>query len=182
MKNSIKALFLLAVGVFMGSCNNEPTLQKYFIEHQNDQDFISVDIPASILDKESVALSADEKAALQSIKKVNFLAMPLKEGSKDRYSKETQTIQKILKNDAFETLARFSNNGAKVELKYQGEDDDVDEVIVFASKKDSGFLIARVLGDNMRPEKMVKLVNSIEKEKLDMGPFKKIADAFNENL
>ncbi|WP_103865640.1 DUF4252 domain-containing protein [Aquimarina sp. I32.4] len=175
MKNIIKILSVLCVTLLV-SCNSEPSLQTYFVDHQEDAAFIAVDVPASILDKEKVALNEEEEEALKSIKKVNFLALQLKDDNQAKYEEERATIKKILSSDQYETLIRFGSNGAKVVLKYQGEEDDIDEVIVFGTHQEKGLALIRILGDDMRPEKMVKLAQSVEKGKINLDAFKKMVD------
>ncbi len=181
MKNVFKILGIVGVLLFV-SCNSEPSLQKYFVDHQGDVDFIAVDVPSSLLDKETVKLNEEEKEALESIKKVNFLALPLNDSNETRFDEESVTIDKILSSDKYETLIRFGSNGAKVVLKYQGEEDDIDEVIVFATDQKRGLALIRILGDNMKPEKMVKLAQSFEKGRIDLDAFKMIGETISENI
>ncbi len=178
MKKVFRILALASVVVF-ASCNSDTSLQQYFVDHQNDNEFIAVDIPSSLLDKDGIELSKDEQEALESIKKVNFLALPLKEGTKARFEKESADIAKILNTDKYETLMKFGSNGTNAVLKYQGEDNDIDEVIVFATDQKKGLALVRVLGDNMRPEKMVKLMKSVEKGNIDMEAFRKIGETID---
>ncbi len=174
MKNVFKILGIICVSLAM-SCNSEPSLQKYFVDHQGDVDFIAVDVPSSLLDKENIELTQEEQEALESIKKVNFLALPLNKENKVRFDEESSRIAKILNSDKYETLMRFGSNGTNAVLKYQGDDDDIDEVIVFATDQDRGLALIRVLGDNMRPEKMAKLMKSVENGKIDLEAFENIA-------
>ncbi len=161
------------------SCNNGASLQKYFVDHQDDSDFVAVDVATSLLDTGKVALSKEEKEALESIKKVNFLALPLKDKTKARYEEEKTTINTILNSDKYETLMRFGSNGTKAVLKFQGDEDNIDEMIVFASNKERGLALVRVLGDDMKPENVAKLMNAIDKGDVDMDAFKNIIGNIN---
>jgi len=178
MKSIIKFLGLASI-LFLISCNSRPSLQEYFVDHQEDQDFVSVDISASLLDTKKINLSQENRQTLKSIKKVNFLALPLKEQSKIRFDKESVDIAQILKNEKYQTLMKFKSNGTNILLKYTGEDEDIDEVIVFAKDQKKGLALIRVLGDNMRPEKIVKLAESVEKGNIDLEAFKDIAKIIN---
>ncbi len=178
MKNIANILSLIGI-LLLTSCNNDPSLQKYFVDHQEDNDFIAVDVPSSLLDKKHIELDTEEIEALESIKKVNFLALPLTDKTKAKFDTESATIHKILSSDTYETLMRFGSNGTKAVLKYQGEENDIDEVIVFATDQKRGLALVRVLGDNMKPEKIVKLMESVDKGKIDLEAFKKIAGAID---
>ncbi|GGX30464.1 DUF4252 domain-containing protein [Aquimarina muelleri] len=178
MKNVYRVLGILSIILLM-SCNREPSLQKYFVDHQGDNDFIAVDVPSSLLSTETIQLDKEEKEALESVKKINFLALPLKQSNQDKFEKESTTIKNILDSDTYETLVRFGSNGIKGVLKYEGEEDDIDEIIIFATDQKKGLALIRVLGDNMRPEKMAMLMKSVEKGKINLDAFKSIADSID---
>ncbi len=176
MKNVFKILGIVGV-LCLISCNNERSLQQYFVDHQNDNAFIAVDIPSSLLDKDEVELTQEEKETLESIKKVNFLALKLNDDLKVKYEEESEAINTILSNEKYETLMRMGSNGTKAVIKFLGDDEEIDEVIVFAKNDEKGLALVRVLGNNMKPEKIAKLVKSVEK--MDLSAFKQIADNFD---
>ena len=178
MKTLIQIIAAICFSFAVTSCSNEPSLQQYFVDHQNDNEFIAIDLPSSLLDKEKIELSKDEKEALESIKKVNFLALPLNSSNEAKMAKESEEITKILSSEKYETLMRFGSNGMSAVLKYQGDDDDIDEVIVFATHQEKGLALVRLLGNNMRPEKMASLMRSVEKGNLDLSAFEQIAKTF----
>ncbi|KAA1242790.1 DUF4252 domain-containing protein [Aquimarina sp. RZ0] len=179
---SIAKIIGIACVMLLISCGGETSLQKYFVDHQDDKDFLAVDVPTSLLDTDKVSLTAEEKEALESIKKVNFLALPMKDATKARYEEEKVLINKIIDTEKYETLMRFGSNGTKAIVKYQGDDDDIDEIIVFASNKERGLALVRVLGDNMRAENMAKLMKAIDKGNVDLDAIKKIAGDINIDL
>lgn len=178
MKNVCRIVAMACVALFI-SCTNEVSLQEYFVAHHEDSDFIAIDVPTSLLDKKAVALSNDEKEALESVKKINFLALQRTDANQDKIEQESQAITKILNSDTYETLMKFGFDGVNVVLKYQGDDEVMDEVIVFAAHPKKGIALVRVLGNDMKPEKISKLMQSIKKGNLDLGAFKKMAQAFD---
>jgi len=68
MKNYIKILILfLGSTVILSSCAKEETLQEFFINSQENENYLSVDIPRSIVTlKDDV--SQETKEAFNSIK------------------------------------------------------------------------------------------------------------------
>ena len=48
-------------------------------------------------------------------------------------------------------------------VKYLGEDDAIDEVIIFGSNNDQGFALIRVLGDDMNPAYLMTLMKALQK-------------------
>ncbi len=176
MKNVFKVLGVACLSLLM-SCNSEPSLQRYFVDHQDDNDFIAVDVPSSLLDKDGMELSEEEKETLGSIKKVNFLALKLNKELKGKYDKESKVINKILSSEKYETLMKIGSDATNIVLKFQGDDDRIDEVIVFATNNERGLALVRVLGKDMKPQKIAKLANSFEK--MDLSAFKEIAETIN---
>ncbi|WP_062057894.1 DUF4252 domain-containing protein [Aquimarina longa] len=180
MKNVIIIIGIIGLSLIT-SCTKEPSLQKYFVDHQNDAEFIAVDIPSSLLSKETIKLTEEEQEALESIKKINFLALPLNGDNQSRFEKEQAAIKKIIASDDYESLMRFNFHGIKAILKYQGEDDDIDEAIIFATHQEKGLALLRILGDNMKPEKIAVLMQSIEKGKINIEALKKLENTIELN-
>ncbi|GAA3516690.1 DUF4252 domain-containing protein [Aquimarina addita] len=161
------------------SCNSEVSLQEYFVDHKEDADFIAIDLPASLLDKKSVELSDDEKEALESVKKINFLGLQRTDMNQAKIDEESGAINKILNTEQYQTLMKFGFDGVNIVLKYQGDDEVMDEVIVFATHHEKGLALIRVLGDDMKPEKISKLMQSVRKGNLDLDAFKQIGEVIN---
>jgi len=65
-------------------------------------------------------------------------------------------------------------------LNHLGDDETIDEVIVLASDKERGFAVFRLLGDNMRPGDMMKLLSTVESGDLDLSKFNGLGDMFKE--
>lgn len=160
-------MVLISLGVV--SCDNETTLQEFYVEHQNDNQYLAFDIPASLLTGDNSALSAEQKATLETIKKVNILGFPLKGDNIENYEAERERLSSILRGDKYKQLMRYGGGTRKAELYYIGEEDAIDELIVFGSDDEKGFGIARVTGDKMNPEAMIRLLKSFEKGELEVG-------------
>ncbi len=161
MKKQISYLALLVViTLFTVSCNKNPTLQTYFVESNNNNEFISVDIPSSVLSLKNKDASDEVKETLKSIKKVNFLGFQVKDDNIEKYKKETKKIKTILANPKYQDL--FSIGGKRsLAIKYLGEDDAIDEIIIFGADIDKGFILVRLLGKKMNPSKMKTLIDEI---------------------
>lgn len=159
-------LILISLGLV--SCNNETSLQEYYVEHQNDRQYLAFDIPASLLTGDNSSLSAEHKATLETIRKVNILGFPKKEDNEAKYEEEKEKLSQILKAEKYKQLMRYGGNNRKAELYYLGEEDAIDEIIVFGSDDEKGFGIARVTGDDMNPEDIIRLFKSFEKGELNI--------------
>lgn len=49
-----------------------------------------------------------------------------------------------------------------VSVNYLGEQDAIDEVVIFGSDKEKGFAVVRVIGENMNPNEILKLAQEIK--------------------
>jgi len=171
-----KALIIL-IGFLAISCSNKPTLQKYFVENSESSDFIAVDLASSIINTEKVSLTDTEKEALQSFDKLNILAFQKDSVSDVKYKAEKEKVKNILKEEQYEQLMRFGNSKDGGAIYLVGEADNIDEFVLFASGDEQGFVIARVLGDNMSPNNVINLIEVIRKADLDLEQLKPLQNA-----
>ncbi len=179
MRSSIKnTLFSLLALIVLVSCNNGESLQTYFVDNQESADFLSADLPTSIVKIDEMSLSKEQKEAYKSVKRLNFLGYKATESNKENYSAELSKVKSILKDKKYNDLIEFNDKAAKIIVKYIGDDDSADEFIVFASSKETGFGIVRILGDDMRPEKMATLVDAMQNADFDESQLNGITDFF----
>ena len=176
MKKSIlKVVAILITVILFTSCNSGQSLQEYYVEKQNNDNFISFDIPASIFSlKDDV--SQESKETLSSLKKLNVLAFKINESNKADYSVENDNLKNILKNKKFSELMRGNNKGIRFVVKYLGTDEAIDEVILYASDKTKGFVVARVLGNKMNPEKIMKVIKDMDNLDKDNPAFSQLGN------
>src|SRR5690606_26642469 len=162
-------IFVIILAFVFNSCNNEPSLQEYYVENQEDHQFLALDIPSSLLTGDNSGLTAEQKTTLKTIRKVNLIAFPLKEDNQEEFETEKEKITKILSDDKYQTLMRFGKGTTKGQIMFTGDDDAIDEFIVFGSDEERGFGVARVTGKDMKPEDLIKLFKSAEKGDLDIA-------------
>jgi len=179
MHQSIKSISLsIIMAVVLIGCNNEASLQAYFVDHQEVANFITLDLPTTLVDLDETEFTKDEREAYNSIKRLNFLGYKVEENGVENYSVELSKVKTILSHKKYIELAEFNYNGAKFIVKYIGDDDVVDELIVLGSSKDVGFGVARVLGNKMSPQKMAALVNVMQNADVDSSKLSGITDFF----
>lgn len=177
MKN-IKLLGLFALSLLFG-CNNEESLQQYYVANQENKEFVAIDVPASML-ASSGSLSPEQKVTMETIKKINLLAIPKKTENLQLMADEQIKIAEILKNEKYQLLMRYGGGDARVEIYYTGDEEAVDEIIVYGFDENRGMGLARVLGDDMNPGDMLSLFRSLEKGDIDMDGLKGITSMFIE--
>jgi len=180
MKNNIlKGTIIVMTIVAFVSCNKEEGLQQYFVKNQDNPNFISLDIPASILDLNKTELSKEDKEAISSFKKLNVLIFKLNGDNSIEYKKEKVTLKKILKQNNFKELMRFKQENRSVVVKYIGSDTSMNEVVVFGYSNKEGFAIARILGKNMQPSKIMKLIASLKGKSINKKQLEEIKQVFS---
>lgn len=163
MKSFIKITVIAFVIAFISiSCDTNPSLQKYLVDSKENDAFISLDLPASILQLKDTDVSEEIKNALKTIKKVNFLALQITETNMDLFTSEKEKVKLILKNPKYKQLMRMNMGNANVSINYLGEEEAIDEVVIFGAENEKGFAIVRVIGENMNPAEIMKLAQEIK--------------------
>ncbi|MET2984838.1 DUF4252 domain-containing protein [Aureibaculum conchae] len=175
MKTITKILSIFIVILLFASCASSPSLQKYYIDNQDDKNFVSLDVPASLVSLKDNA-SPEAQETLESIKKLNILAFVKDKKNEAEYALESNKVKTIIKDNKYIELLRVKDKGRNIVIKYEGDEDDnsIDELIVYANDKSQGFALVRVLGDKMEPGKILKMVNEIGD--IDGDSFKGLKD------
>lgn len=181
MTTLVKYLSILVLAAFsLISCGNGESLQRYLVDKQDDDRFLKVDVATSLFMAEENNLSEEQKDILNTIKKINMVAYPVKSGNEADYENEKAKVKDIINQEQYKTLGMVKSKDMQLTMKYLGEETAIDEVIVFASSSDKGFGVFRLLCDDMRPDQALKLMNSMENGDLDLSKISGIGDMFSE--
>ena len=180
MTSLIKHIVVLVVLVAtFFSCDQNPSLQTYFVDNQEKPNFLSIDLPVSMLKIDETKLSLEQKEAYHSVQKLNMLAFKKDSLNTVDFKAELEKVKRILDNVKYEELMRGGNStDGKFIIKYLGEDDDIDEFILFGSSNEMGFAVLRILGDDMDPEKLMQLSSVVESGNIDSAQVKQLTDFF----
>lgn len=142
----------IALSLLLISCNLKPSLQKYFVDNQEKPGFVVVDVSPSILNLDKTKLTADQSKALSSFEKMNILAYQINDKNKSEYDVERKKINEILKDTInYQQLMKFGSGKDGASISFIGDEDHIDEFILFGSKSDNGFAVVRILGKDMNP-------------------------------
>ncbi|GAB5399917.1 MAG: hypothetical protein Aureis2KO_15020 [Aureisphaera sp.] len=176
----VKILTALTVAaIALVSCNNDKSLQRYLVDKQEDDRYLKVDLATSLLQSDEASFTEEQKEILNTIKKVNMVAYPLKNGNADEYNAEKSKVREIIDQEKYKTLSKMKSKDTHITLKYLGEEDAIDEVIVFASNEEKGFGVFRLLCDDMKPGQVLQLMNSIDSGDIDVSKLAGFGDVFN---
>ena len=169
-----KAVIVLSVLAIFISCNQQKTIQTYIVEKQDKPGFMSVDLPMSLIQLNSDKVPLDVKDGYESIKKVNVLGLPYLNNN-EAYEIEKKAISLILNNSTlYKNLMKMDMNGMSVSIYYNGDANDINEVIVFGYSKKIGVGVARVIGNHMNPTKITQMAEylKIDPNQLNLQQFK----------
>ncbi|WP_306013152.1 MULTISPECIES: DUF4252 domain-containing protein [unclassified Allomuricauda] len=162
MKHIVKTL-VLAGAVLLASCASQPSLQEYYVDNSENPNFLSIDVPASILKLNEDDLNPTQKEAIESLRKFNLLAFKKNADNAAEYEIEKKKVREILKGDDFVELMKINSKYGKGVIKYLGDEDAIDEVIIYGDSEDKGFALVRVLGKDMNPAHIIQLMQAIQK-------------------
>ena len=169
---------VIIVCALVTSCNDEPSLQKYFVEKTENKNFIALDLSPNILNIDSSKLTTDETAALKSFEKVNILAFKLNDSNKAEFESEKVKVSKILKEEKYQQLMKFGSGKDGASVSFVGDDEHIDEFVFYANKKETGFAVVRVLGKNMNPTGIMTLMSVLKNGNVDLEQLKPLQQMF----
>jgi len=179
MNQKIKTIFYtLFMALIMVSCKDENSIQTYVVDHQDKPEFLTLDLSPKMVDFSKAELSEDELKVYNSFNKMNIIAYNAKSSDEANYTKELEKAKAVFKNEKYEELMEFSDNGIKFRVNTIGNGDTVDEFLVLASSSDMGFVVVRVLGNDMQPEKLYKLIESMKDADVDNSQLNELMDYF----
>jgi len=180
MKTNLKFVIAsICISLLFVSCKDEHSIQTYFVDHQELPEFMSLDVATSLLDMSNADLNEEELAAYNSVRKLDILAYQIADNNLESYTKELEKAKTVFKNEKYEELMVFKDNGVNFKISTIGDENSVDEFLVLANSKDTGFGVVRVIGDDMKPEELIKLVNKMQDADIDQGQLNDIMGFFN---
>jgi hypothetical protein len=162
----------------MSACSSTQSLQEYYIDSNENPNFLSFDVPASILNIQKTELTETQRTAIESLKKLNILAFKKSDDNGAEYNLEKEKVKAILKNDKYTQLMKMNTEYGKATVKYLGDEDAIDEVIVYGNDDSKGFALIRVLGDDMNPAHLVQLLEALQKSDYKGEGLEKIGELF----
>jgi hypothetical protein len=166
---SSKLWLAAAFGLLLlfSSCSATQSLQEYYVDNAQNPNFLAVDVPANILKLEETDLGETEMNAMRSVRKLNILAFRLTENNEAEFQVERNTVKAILKNEKYKELMKLNTKYGKGVIKYLGDEDAIDEVIIYGDNTENGFALIRILGKDMNPVHFAQLMQSLEQDDFD---------------
>ncbi|MBN8641681.1 MAG: DUF4252 domain-containing protein [Flavobacteriales bacterium] len=162
----------IAASLLLVSCNGEPTLQKFFVENSEKKDFIALDLSSNILRLDESSLTSEQKQALNAFDKVNIIAFKSTDKNQKEYQVEKDKLNAILKDKEYQQLIKVGSGSQGASISFVGTEDKIDEFILYANKKENGFAVIRVTGDEMNPTHIMTMLSLLQKSNIDLEQLK----------
>ena len=148
------------------------------MDNSENPNFLALDVPANILKLDEASMDETQRNALKSLRKLNILVFQRTAENENEYTQETAKVKAILKNSDFKDLMKLNTQYAKGVIKYSGDGDAIDEVVIYGDSQEKGFGLIRVLGDDMNPAHFMQLMQAVQKADVDGEGFKELMDLF----
>ena len=159
----------------ISSCKNEKSLQEYLVDTSGKEGFFTGDLPVGSMLTAKADVSNEVKETMKSIKKINAAFFKKTEANTTEYEVEKAKLKNIFSSNAYKSLGSVKAKGMNLKVYYTGNTNSLDEVIVFGYSNKEGVGVARLLGDNMNPAKIVEMMNSVD---LDSDKIKSFSTIF----
>lgn len=174
MKKLTTICALAFLVLFASSCKNEKSLQSYLVDSSGKEGFFTGDIPVSSVLSAKANVSEEVKETIKSIKKINAVFLKKTTENDVAYEAEKAKLKNIFTSDAYKNLGMVKAKGMNVKVYYTGDTEAIDEVIVFGYSKENGVGVARLLGENMNPVKIMEMMNSVKMDGSNLESFSAI--------
>ena len=154
-------LSLVFLVLFASSCKNEKSLQGYLVESSGKEGFFTGDLPVGSLFTDNTDVTDEVKETLKSVKKINVAVLRKTADNTTAYETEKGILKNIFTSDSYKILGSVKAKGINVKVYFTGNTSSLNEVIVFLYSKEVGVGVARLLGENMDPAKVIEMMNSV---------------------
>ena len=78
-----------------------------------------------------------------------------------------------LKDESYQQLMKAGSGNDGAAIYFVGNDDEhIEEFVVLAGKKENGFAVVRVLGNDMNPTHIMNMLTLLQKSQVDMEQLK----------
>ena len=174
MKKLTTICSLVFLVMFASACKNEKSLQSYLVESSGKDGFYTGDLPVGSLLTAKADVSDEVKETIKSVKKINVVFLRKTDDNTADYEAEKAKLKNIFTSDEYKSLGSIKAKGMNVKVYYTGNTDSLDEVIAFGYSKEVGVGVARLLGQNMNPAKVIEMMNSVKMDANNLESFSTI--------
>jgi len=88
------------------------------------------------------------------------------------YEVERLKVNALLKDQKYQQLMRFGSGKNGASVNFVGEDEHINEFVLYANTTENGFAIVRVLGKDMSPTNILTMISILKDAQLDLEQLK----------
>ncbi len=162
--NRVGKLIILAIAGIMSSCASNPSVERYFVDHENKDGFMSFTVPADVIQvKDGVEVDADVEDAINNLNSLIVLRYERSNEQPELFGEYLAELHACLNPDRYEDVFMMSTGGMRMYLKTAHRTDkkkELNELIGFIVQ-DESFVIARLTG-KIEPDKLAKVIRKID--------------------
>ena len=85
---------------------------------------------------------------------------------------ESAKVKQILKGKEYQELMKVGSGTNAASISFVGDEDKIDEFVIYAKGKNTGFAIVRILGDDMNPNNVMSILSIVKNSGIDMEQLK----------
>jgi hypothetical protein len=165
-------LSFLAASFLFVSCNQQPSLQKYFVDKSEKKEFMSFDLSPSILNLKPEGLTPAQQKALATFNKINILAFKADSINGKEYDVESLKVKEILKDDKYQELMHVGSGKDGGSISYVGDENHIEEFVLYGRRKENGFVVVRVLGKDMSANSIMEMLSILKSSNINTEQLK----------
>lgn len=159
----------LAIALAFTACEKKMTIQRYFVEHTDQEGFMTVSIPSSVLQLKDTS-DVKMRETLKNFGKLNILVYRDSEESGTTRQEESAIISSCFENQEFKDLMVISSGEANIDLKFLGDSENVKEIVGFVDHP-SALVLVRVVGKNLQTKEVAQIMNKVDFNSSDLSRF-----------
>jgi len=165
MKNIQKISILFFTSLLLLACGPKDSIQKYLVDSQEKDGFITFDISGSMLQIKEVA-DLETREVLATVKKMNVAFLPI-ENNAVAFEVEKKRLQQLMQKNTYKIFVKVSDKKLKVSLLYSGSQEAMNEVVAIGYSDEVGVGVIRILGKGMNPVEISKVLDKIDLSNAD---------------
>lgn len=159
ISNNMKALITSCLAAILFVSCQTNTLQTFLVDAKEDDNFISVDFSLKTFVDNFDQLPEDQKEVFKDVSKVNFLGFKKDSANDEDYKSKQQELTSILSSEYNDTqLMSVNSENSQMSMYADNIEGTVEEIIIYANDTEQGFMVVRLLGDDLNPSNFYKLM------------------------
>ena len=107
---------------------------------------------------------------------MNILVFKCNDKNQAKFEVERSKVNDILKDEKYQQLIKFGSGKDGASVSFVGDDEHINEFVVYANKKENGFAIVRVLGKDMNPTSIMNVISILKASNIDMKQLKSLQE------